>query len=79
MKKTSVSENHEIVLNVNDAQEITHVDKEKIPESMRSGNTVMLSISGWGGMTASFNEMPAGTDITPLLTGLKNDRCQCPH
>jgi len=30
-------------------------------------------------MTVAFNELPAGTDFAPLLAGLKNDSCQCPH
>ena len=24
-------------------------------------------------------QLPAGTDFTPLLKGLENDHCQCPH
>ena len=30
-------------------------------------------------MTVAYNEMPKGTDITPLLKGLANDSCHCPH
>ena len=30
-------------------------------------------------MTAAFNELPAGTDVGPLLQGLKNNSCHCPH
>jgi hypothetical protein len=33
----------------------------------------------WGGMTANFMEVPGGTDFTPLLKGLPNDLCHCPH
>ena len=33
----------------------------------------------WGGMTASFNTFAKGTDFTPILKGLKDDMCQCPH
>jgi len=33
----------------------------------------------WGGMTAGYMEIPAGTDFTPLLKGLPNDLCHCPH
>jgi hypothetical protein len=32
-----------------------------------------------GGMTIAINEMPAGTDLSPLLDGLKNNSCQVPH
>ena len=45
-------------------------------ESRRSG---CIWFPGWGGMTVAFNEIPAGTDMSPLLKGLKNDSCQCPH
>jgi hypothetical protein len=30
-------------------------------------------------MTVCFNELPAGADFTPLLQGLENDSCHCPH
>ena len=33
----------------------------------------------WGGMTAGYMEVPKGTDFTPLLKGLPNDLCHCPH
>jgi hypothetical protein len=33
----------------------------------------------WGGMYAAYYELPAGTDLTPLLKGLPNDLCHCPH
>lgn len=36
-------------------------------------------INGWGGMTVAVNEMPAGTNLAPLLEGLKNNSCQAPH
>jgi glyoxylate utilization-related uncharacterized protein len=53
--------------------------KENIPVTMEATDNVMRGQPGWGGMTASFNEIPAGTDVTPLLEGLKNDLCQVPH
>jgi hypothetical protein len=33
----------------------------------------------WGGMLVNRLEIPAGTDFTPLLQGLPDDKCQCPH
>ena len=53
--------------------------KEAIPVTMQAPGTIMRGLSGWGGMTVAFNEMPAGTDVSPLLQGLKNNSCQCPH
>ncbi len=55
------------------------VKKEDIPITMEAPGTVMRGFAGWGGMAVAFNEMPAGTDIAPLLQGLKNNSCQCPH
>lgn len=55
------------------------IKKEDIPLKMEGPDTTMRGISGFGGMTASFNVLPEGTDFTPLLQGLKNDSCHCPH
>ena len=40
---------------------------------------VINHIEGWGDMTVAVNEMPAGSDLGPLLVGLKNNSCQVPH
>ncbi len=32
-----------------------------------------------GGMTVTFYRLPAGADARPLLVGLQDDLCQCPH
>lgn len=53
--------------------------KEDIPVTMQAPGTIMRGLPGWGGMTVAYNEIPAGTDMSPLLKGLKNDSCQCPH
>lgn len=53
--------------------------KEDIPVTMQAPGTIMRGLPGWGGMTVAFNEIPAGTDFAPLLQGLKNNSCQCPH
>jgi hypothetical protein len=55
------------------------IKKEDIPVTMQSPGTIMRALPGYGGMTVGFNELPAGTDIAPLLQGLKNNSCQCPH
>ena len=55
------------------------VNKEDIPVVMQNEGTVMRNLSGYGGMTVAYNELPAGTDFTPLLKGLSNDLCHCPH
>ena len=53
--------------------------KEDIPVTMEPPGTIMRGLPGYGGMTVAFNEIPAGTDLSPLLQGLKNNSCQCPH
>jgi hypothetical protein len=30
-------------------------------------------------MTTNYMQVPGGTDFTPLLKGLPNDLCHCPH
>ena len=51
-----------------------HIAVENFPKNM-----VINHLNGWGGMTVAINEMPAGTDLSPLLEGLKNNSCQVPH
>jgi hypothetical protein len=33
----------------------------------------------WAGTLMGYFEVPAGTDFSPLLQGLPDDKCQCPH
>ena len=33
----------------------------------------------FGSNNCAYVQFPAGTDISPLLEGLPNDLCQCPH
>ena len=33
----------------------------------------------WGEMAVGFVNLSAGTDTRPILKGLPNDSCQCPH
>lgn len=51
-----------------------HIALEDFPSDM-----VINYIEGWGGMTVAVNEMPAGSDLGPLLKGLRNNSCQVPH
>jgi len=55
------------------------IKKENIPVTMEAPGTIMRTQSNFGGMTIAFSEMPMGTDFTPLLEGLKNNSCHCPH
>ncbi|MCK0191463.1 cupin domain-containing protein [Arenibacter sp. F20364] len=55
------------------------IRKESIPTTMQAPDTTMRALPDFGGMTVCFNELPKGTDFTPLLQGLNNDSCHCPH
>ncbi|MDQ1712559.1 MAG: hypothetical protein QOE45_2009 [Frankiaceae bacterium] len=33
----------------------------------------------WGDVVVRHLDLPAGVDFTPLLKGLPDDRCACPH
>ena len=55
------------------------INKENIPVTMEGPGTKMRAQSGLGGMTVGYNTLPKGTDFTPLLKGLANDSCHCPH
>ena len=46
---------------------------------MQSPDSIMRTLPDYGGMTVAFSELPKGTDMTPLLQGLENNSCQCPH
>ena len=52
----------------------THISKEDFPKGE------VINMAGqWGGLIATINEAPAGTDFSPVLAGLKDDLCQVPH
>ena len=36
-------------------------------------------VGEWGEMAVAFVTLKAGADATPLLEGLLEDKCQCPH
>jgi len=33
----------------------------------------------WGELSVRYCDLPAGTDLRPLLAGRPDDRCDCPH
>lgn len=61
-------------LDANEVPEVLHVNVNDFPK-----DGVLPVIYGWGGMAVDINRAPAGTDFTPLLQGLENDKCQVPH
>lgn len=52
--------------------------KERMPTTMEAGPATIQSID-WGEMKSAYMRLGDGTDFTPLLKGLAEDLCQCPH
>jgi hypothetical protein len=55
-----------------------HSKLENLPVFMEAPGTKMQMRDGWGGMAVAYNVMPA-MDSAPMLKGLPNDSCPCPH
>lgn len=55
-----------------------HASKEELPVAMTMPGGEFREAE-WGGMTVSFDTIPAGTETAPLFKGLPGDSCQCPH
>ena len=55
-----------------------HQRTQDLPVSMEAPGMKVHNDS-WGGMVVGYFELPAGTDFTPMLEGLANDACHCPH
>jgi hypothetical protein len=67
-------ESHEIVLHPIEYTGPIKISKADFPK----GNVINM-VGGWGGLAVAINEIPAGTDFSPLLVGLEDDLCQVPH
>ena len=52
---------------------------EDLPVKMEAPGIKMRAMGGWGGMVVAYDELPEGTDFTPALKGLPNDKCHCRH
>jgi hypothetical protein len=53
--------------------------KIDVPGAVARVATDFGDASGFGRMGAEYFSLGAGTDIAPLLKGLKDDTCQAPH
>ena len=54
-------------------------ETNSMPLVMEAPGTQWRVVKGLQGMAASYAQLPAGTDFTPMLKGLPDDMCQCPH
>lgn len=61
------------------------VAKDQIPAKINVPGAVARQVgnfgdaTGYSGMAGEYFSLGAGTDIAPLLKGLKDDTCQAPH
>lgn len=49
-----------------------------LPTCLESGD-VCIQAEDWGDINVARIRFPRGTNATPLLKGLPEDLCQCPH
>jgi len=52
--------------------------KEEIPVALELP-VATFRVAEWDDMAVAYVELAAGADATPLLEGLHEDKCQCPH
>jgi hypothetical protein len=52
--------------------------KENLPVILEVPGVTVRSAE-WNGMAVNHIELAKGSDFTPVLKGLKDDLCQCPH
>lgn len=53
-------------------------NERSLPIEIEQGDLV-TRYEEWGEMAVRHARVPAGTDFTPVLTGLPGDRCPSPH
>lgn len=61
-----------------------HIAKETIPAKISIPGAIARQVADFGDapaakMAGEYFSLGAGTDIAPLLQGLKDDTCQAPH
>jgi len=52
--------------------------KEEMPVALELP-VAKFRVAEWGNSAVAYVELSAGADATPLLAGLPDDNCQCPH
>lgn len=52
--------------------------KDEMPVSLEAGE-ICFQGHDWGDLNVARVRFPKGADATPLLEGLPEDLCQCPH
>lgn len=52
--------------------------RNKMPVRLEAGD-LCIQAHDWGDMNVARIRFPKGADATPLLEGLEDNLCQCPH
>ena len=52
--------------------------RDELPILFGEGPTTIRG-ADWDGLRSMIVSLPAGTDLAPVLKGLPNDLCPCPH
>ena len=52
--------------------------KEEVPIALEMP-VATFRVAEWANMALAYVRLTAGVDATPLLKGLPDDKCQCPH
>ena len=55
------------------------ININEMPAVLEGPDTLMRRQSNLGDMDVTYSELPKGTDFGPLLKGLPDDSCHCPH
>jgi hypothetical protein len=55
-----------------------HATRDELPYLFGADATGIRG-ANWGQLRSMIVSLPAGTDLGPLLRGLPNDLCPCPH
>ena len=58
---------------------MTAIGREEAQVEIEGGGVEFRTHEIGGDMTVAFIRAPAGMDLLPLLVGLPDDLCQCPH
>ena len=58
---------------------MTAIGREEAQVEIEGGGVEFRTHEIGGDMTVAFIKAPAGMDLLPLLVGLPDDLCQCPH
>ena len=53
-------------------------DKTQLPKQLEAGGVCIQALD-WSELNVARIRFPKGADATPLLVGLPQDLCQCPH